>query len=53
MSAYGKKLVTLLDKEWKGPHGTRGRWKVLEETLGWAGKSLPTHYRRPRSEKHH
>ncbi|RTL61475.1 MAG: hypothetical protein EKK42_35115 [Pseudonocardiaceae bacterium] len=41
MSAYGKKLVNLLDKEWKGPHGTRGQWKVQGETLGWIGKPLP------------
>ncbi|WFU42720.1 hypothetical protein QA640_09795 [Bradyrhizobium sp. CB82] len=48
MSAYGKKLVMLLDKEWKGPHGTRGRWKVQGETLGWRGKPLPAYYRRPK-----
>jgi hypothetical protein len=41
MKAYGKKLVTLLDKEWKGPHGSRGSWKVRGETLGWHGKALP------------
>jgi hypothetical protein len=41
MRAYGKKLVTLLDKEWKGPHGSRGSWKVRGETLGWHGKALP------------
>jgi hypothetical protein len=46
MSAYGKKLVMLLDKEWKGPHGSRGRWTVRGETLGWRGKALPPQYRR-------
>jgi hypothetical protein len=46
MSAYGRKLVMLLNKEWKGPHGSRGRWEV--ETLGWRGLSLPARYRRPR-----
>jgi len=51
MSAYGKKLVTLLDKEWKGPHGSRGRWKVQGETLGWRGKPIPAHYRRPQNPK--
>jgi hypothetical protein len=48
MSAYGKKLVTLLDKEWKGPHGSRGRWMVRGETLGRRGKALPPQYRRPK-----
>ena len=48
MSAYGRKLVTLLNKEWKGPHGSRGRWEVRGETLGWRGRSLPARYRRPR-----
>jgi len=46
MSAYGKKLVMLLDKEWTGPHGSRGHWKVRGETLGWRGKALPPQYRR-------
>jgi hypothetical protein len=46
MSAYGKKLVTLLDKGWKGPHGSHGYWKVRGETLGWRGKALPPQYRR-------
>jgi hypothetical protein len=46
MSAYGKKLVMLLDKEWKGPHGSRGKWMVRGETLGWRGKALPRRYRR-------
>jgi hypothetical protein len=48
MSAYGRKLVTLLNREWKGPHGSRGRWEVRGETLGWRGRSLPARYRRPR-----
>lgn len=46
MSAYGKTLVTLLDREWKGPHGSHGSWKVRGETLGWRGKALPPQYRR-------
>ncbi|MCK1348626.1 hypothetical protein [Bradyrhizobium sp. CW11] len=46
MSAYGKKLVNLLDMEWKGPHGSRGQWKIRGETLGWRGKALPPQYRR-------
>ncbi|WIW45406.1 hypothetical protein ML401_28755 [Bradyrhizobium sp. 62B] len=46
MRAYGKKLVMLLDKEWTGPHGSRGQWKVRGETLGWRGKALPPQYRR-------
>ncbi|MGY2848552.1 hypothetical protein ACVIWU_001570 [Bradyrhizobium sp. USDA 4509] len=51
MSAFGKKLVTLLDKEWKGPHGSRGQWKVRGETLGWRGKALPPRYRRSREPR--
>ena len=48
MSAYGRNLVTLLNKRWKGPHGTGGQWKVQGETLGWRGKALPPQYRRPK-----
>lgn len=46
MSAYGRKLVTLLNNEWKGPHDFSGRWIVQGETLGWRGKPLPARYRR-------
>lgn len=46
MSAYGKRLVILLNRQWSGPHGTGGRWEVKGETLGWRGKALPPEYRR-------
>jgi hypothetical protein len=44
MRAYGKKLVTLLNKGWCGPHDSYGRWMVEGETLGY-GKPLSTRYR--------
>jgi hypothetical protein len=45
MSAYGRKLVTLLNKGWNGPHDYYGRWVVQGETLGWIGNPLPARYR--------
>jgi hypothetical protein len=35
MRAYGKKLVTLLDKGWTGPHGFYGRWEIQGPSLGY------------------
>lgn len=36
MCAYGKKLRTLLNKGWNGPHSTYGRWTFQGETLGYS-----------------
>jgi hypothetical protein len=35
MRAYGKKLGTLLDKGWNGPHDTYGRWTIQGPSLGY------------------
>jgi hypothetical protein len=37
MRSYGWKLVTLLNKGWKGPHGFYVRWIIKGEALGWLG----------------
>ena len=34
MSAYGRRLKMLLCREWRGPHGTRRRWKIEGDLLG-------------------
>src|SRR5262249_19170911 len=34
MRAYGKKLRTLLNIGWNGPHGTYGRWEIRGAFLG-------------------
>jgi len=46
MNAYGRKLVTLLNNQWKEPHAFSGRWIVKGETLGWRGttRSRRTQY---------
>jgi hypothetical protein len=35
MHAYGKKLTTLLNKGWKGPHRWSGNWTFQGEFLGY------------------
>jgi hypothetical protein len=37
MAAYGKRLVVLLQKEWRGPHGFRGRWTFQGQFLASSG----------------
>lgn len=35
MRAYGKKLKTLLNEGWNGPHGWHGRWMIEGQSLGY------------------
>jgi hypothetical protein len=35
MGAYGKKLISLLGKGWRGPHGSRGEWVIRGPSLGY------------------
>jgi|GEM_PF-700657 len=42
MSSYGKKLGTLLDKGWHGPHKFYGRWTLQGEFLGYKRPFLKT-----------
>jgi hypothetical protein len=45
MAAYGKKLMTLLGKGWKGPCGYYGKWSFHGEYLGHK-RHLPAIYHR-------
>jgi hypothetical protein len=45
MAAYGKKLMTLLIKGWRGPYGVGGNWKFEGEFLGHK-RQLSARYRR-------
>jgi hypothetical protein len=44
MAAYGNKLMLLLNRGWKGPHGFNGRWTIRGDFLG-SNDKLPARYR--------
>jgi hypothetical protein len=46
MHAYGKRLTQLFDKEWRGPHGTRGQWDMRGDTFGYKRPLKKRPYRR-------
>jgi hypothetical protein len=50
MSSYGRKLGTLLNRGWHGPHKFFGRWTLQGEFLGYAAVLKNEPHRRAHNE---